>query len=357
MKPALDLIQKGDNQGLDKGKASSSSTETPKPLIRACEGCRARKIRCLPYGNSDTNKCQRCTKSGRDCIFTVPEKRRRRKRTDTRVAELEHTVQVLAAKLEFEQQSRLDQTEQLRRQSDSSRLLLLDSMSSQHSDVQAPSSLTHEALRQDLLQNTNKLAALKSGDLRLIGPLSTYTPSSPGGYSTSERATDLLSLPDATPSPSSTLASSEAVPSNLIEYRAPTGHGTSIPTWAAASPYLGISPPPTYTNDHLYSTYPYSQGQALAFSLPSETQPWAAASVPHTTRALDSKPSAAQPTEAHQSYSLTHPSAPYQPSTPWYSGANSTYSTNPYVPTMTDNSSYLRVQQQYPHQQPPRRWS
>ncbi|KAL8711209.1 MAG: hypothetical protein Q9220_004354 [cf. Caloplaca sp. 1 TL-2023] len=81
-----------------------------KPHTRACESCRTRKIRCLPQDDPETGKCQRCTKSGRECIYTAPEKRRRRKRTDARVADLEHMVRMLAARLEDEQRARQQQT-------------------------------------------------------------------------------------------------------------------------------------------------------------------------------------------------------------------------------------------------------
>ncbi|KAF4630825.1 hypothetical protein G7Y89_g7311 [Cudoniella acicularis] len=45
-------------------------------------------------------KCQRCLKTDRKCIFTAPQKRKQRKRTDTRVAELER--EVLAMRSLFE---------------------------------------------------------------------------------------------------------------------------------------------------------------------------------------------------------------------------------------------------------------
>ncbi|KAL8654917.1 MAG: hypothetical protein Q9226_003241 [Calogaya cf. arnoldii] len=90
-------------------KGSMAQIDKPKPHIRACESCRTRKIRCLPQDSSKDGKCQRCAKSGRECIYSSPEKRKRRKRTDARVADLEHMVQMLAARLEHEQRFRLDQ--------------------------------------------------------------------------------------------------------------------------------------------------------------------------------------------------------------------------------------------------------
>ncbi|KAI4275719.1 MAG: hypothetical protein LQ337_003031 [Flavoplaca oasis] len=96
-------------QDPEQKKSSMAHHDKPKPHIRACESCRTRKIRCLPQDSSKDAKCQRCAKSGRDCIYSSPEKRKRRKRTDARVADLEHMVQMLAARLEHEQQTRLDQ--------------------------------------------------------------------------------------------------------------------------------------------------------------------------------------------------------------------------------------------------------
>ncbi|CAI6332639.1 unnamed protein product [Periconia digitata] len=74
--------------------------KTPEhPLNRACEACRVSKVRCLPNPNSTSNQCQRCTRAGRLCIFAAPAKRRQRKRTDVRVAELEREVKQLTSLL------------------------------------------------------------------------------------------------------------------------------------------------------------------------------------------------------------------------------------------------------------------
>jgi hypothetical protein len=62
--------------------------------IRACDYCRSLKVRCIA-GNASSGKCQRCAKSGRDCIMTAPQKRKQRKRTDTRVTELEKEVRAM----------------------------------------------------------------------------------------------------------------------------------------------------------------------------------------------------------------------------------------------------------------------
>ena len=47
-----------------------------------------------------SSKCQRCARAGRECVYTVHSKTRRRKRTDTRVKELEEKVRNLSVLLE-----------------------------------------------------------------------------------------------------------------------------------------------------------------------------------------------------------------------------------------------------------------
>lgn len=63
----------------------------------ACNACRAHKVRCLPNPSSSSRTCQRCAKTDRTCVYTAPQKRKQRKRTDTRVAELEREVQAMRA--------------------------------------------------------------------------------------------------------------------------------------------------------------------------------------------------------------------------------------------------------------------
>lgn len=76
--------------------ASRSEGDQPKKpdqaLNRACEACRTSKVRCLANPDPNSNVCQRCAKAGRTCIFAPPVKRRQRKRTDVRVAELEKEI-------------------------------------------------------------------------------------------------------------------------------------------------------------------------------------------------------------------------------------------------------------------------
>lgn len=68
------------------------------PSHRACAHCRSQKVRCLP-DESNPNTCQRCSRTGRQCVFTPLQKRKQRKRTDTRVAELEREMRAMRALL------------------------------------------------------------------------------------------------------------------------------------------------------------------------------------------------------------------------------------------------------------------
>ncbi|KZF22451.1 hypothetical protein L228DRAFT_248144 [Xylona heveae TC161] len=65
---------------------------------RACEACRGLKVRCEPDPNNPNGSCKRCAKAGRNCVVTVPS-RKRQKKTDSRVAELERKIDALTASL------------------------------------------------------------------------------------------------------------------------------------------------------------------------------------------------------------------------------------------------------------------
>ncbi|KAK4506484.1 hypothetical protein PRZ48_000216 [Zasmidium cellare] len=69
------------------------------PAHRACAACRGQKVRCIP-DDSNPDICQRCARSGRTCVFTPLMKRKQRKRTDTRVAELEREMRAMRAALQ-----------------------------------------------------------------------------------------------------------------------------------------------------------------------------------------------------------------------------------------------------------------
>ena len=68
---------------------------------RACEACRGLKVRCEPadLANPDApGPCKRCAKARRQCIVTAPT-RKRPKKADSRVAELEKKIDALTASL------------------------------------------------------------------------------------------------------------------------------------------------------------------------------------------------------------------------------------------------------------------
>ncbi|XPT01816.1 hypothetical protein M3J09_010943 [Ascochyta lentis] len=79
------------NQLMDRPDGDQSK-KPDQALNRACESCRTSKVRCLTNPDPKSNQCQRCAKAGKTCVFAAPVKRRQRKRTDVRVAELEKEI-------------------------------------------------------------------------------------------------------------------------------------------------------------------------------------------------------------------------------------------------------------------------
>ncbi|KFY31054.1 hypothetical protein V493_01418 [Pseudogymnoascus sp. VKM F-4281 (FW-2241)] len=65
---------------------------------RACEACRGLKVKCEFNPNNQEGPCRRCTKARRNCVVTQPS-RKRQKKTDSRVAELEKKIDALTAVL------------------------------------------------------------------------------------------------------------------------------------------------------------------------------------------------------------------------------------------------------------------
>jgi hypothetical protein len=65
---------------------------------RACEACRGLKVKCEPDLNNPDGPCKRCAKANRSCAVTVPS-RKRQKKTDSRVAELEKKIDALTQTL------------------------------------------------------------------------------------------------------------------------------------------------------------------------------------------------------------------------------------------------------------------
>ncbi|KAG6088222.1 hypothetical protein E4U15_006534 [Claviceps sp. LM218 group G6] len=83
--------------------AAAAAAEAHAKKLRACEACRALKVRCEPDPNpnpgDDNAPCKRCKKAGRKCVVTVPT-RKRQKKTDSRVSELERKIDALTASLQ-----------------------------------------------------------------------------------------------------------------------------------------------------------------------------------------------------------------------------------------------------------------
>lgn len=86
------------------GDGAAAASEDPNdPLAdikrpRACEACRQLKVRCEPDNEHPEGSCRRCAKAKRQCVVTVPS-RKRQKKTDSRVAELEKKIDALTASL------------------------------------------------------------------------------------------------------------------------------------------------------------------------------------------------------------------------------------------------------------------
>ncbi|KAJ5273800.1 hypothetical protein N7478_008925 [Penicillium angulare] len=70
---------------------------------RACEPCRQLKVRCDSDPGNPDGPCKRCAKARRQCIVTAPT-RKRQKKTDSRVTELERKIDALTATLQASNQ-------------------------------------------------------------------------------------------------------------------------------------------------------------------------------------------------------------------------------------------------------------
>jgi hypothetical protein len=80
----------------------SKRTAKEAALKRACDYCRGLKVKCFPDPASSTGSCQRCARSDRTCTFAAPQRRKQRKRTDARVAELEKEMKALRSLLRLD---------------------------------------------------------------------------------------------------------------------------------------------------------------------------------------------------------------------------------------------------------------
>lgn len=84
------------DQALTSSYQSPSGDNADQKRSRACEACRGLKVRCDMDPNTPNEPCKRCKKASRQCIVTQPS-RRRQKKADTRVAELERKIDALTA--------------------------------------------------------------------------------------------------------------------------------------------------------------------------------------------------------------------------------------------------------------------
>ncbi|PBP26492.1 c6 zinc finger domain containing protein [Diplocarpon rosae] len=100
--PHITAFSAGGNGGNTGGEGSQDSVKIdsndPK-RSRACEACRGLKVRCEPDPNNTDGPCKRCAKANRNCVVTPPS-RKRQKKTDGRVAELEKKINALTATLQ-----------------------------------------------------------------------------------------------------------------------------------------------------------------------------------------------------------------------------------------------------------------
>ncbi len=88
-----------ENAGAGEGSHDGGNNDANDPKrSRACEACRGLKVRCEPNQNNPDLPCKRCAKANRNCVVTAPT-RKRQKKTDSRVAELEKKINALTATL------------------------------------------------------------------------------------------------------------------------------------------------------------------------------------------------------------------------------------------------------------------
>ncbi|KAK8090054.1 hypothetical protein PG997_005015 [Apiospora hydei] len=95
---ASHLALNHETPGTDPNGGNPNDPNDPK-RPRACEACRGLKVKCEPDPANPEGPCKRCAKAGRNCVVTQPT-RKRQKKTDSRVAELEKKIDALTASLQ-----------------------------------------------------------------------------------------------------------------------------------------------------------------------------------------------------------------------------------------------------------------
>ncbi|KAL8806700.1 MAG: hypothetical protein Q9200_004934 [Gallowayella weberi] len=251
-----------------------TKADKAKPHIRACESCRTRKIRCIPQDKSKDGKCQRCAKSARDCIFTSPEKRKRRKRTDARVADLENMVQMLAARLEQEQRARIESNRPPRIQpSHGQEALGLDRSPSQPSNISSHSPIMHEASQSDsVIAAGSLLHSELPQPPRPQSPTVTATASGLSSNPSSRRSTSSSTLQTSARSPlprlaapSPSLVIQEPLPSPLPHTQIPNILTQQYAPWPTQNTSINLDQLQATATDNLYSPCP-SHSSTLSHS-------------------------------------------------------------------------------------------
>ena len=90
-------IHNGSVQKTPAAGPTPDNNDTKRP--RACEACRGLKVKCEFEPAHPDGPCKRCTKAHRQCLITAPS-RKRQKKTDSRVAELEKKIDALTQTLQ-----------------------------------------------------------------------------------------------------------------------------------------------------------------------------------------------------------------------------------------------------------------
>lgn len=84
-------------------KESPEDATQPTANRKACDACRRQKTRCFPDPGGDSPDCQRCIRSSRACVFSAQQRRKQRKRVDTRIGALEAELKALKSLLQSSQ--------------------------------------------------------------------------------------------------------------------------------------------------------------------------------------------------------------------------------------------------------------
>jgi len=87
------------NQHMAEGGGTPEEGTNDLKRPRACEACRGLKVKCEFDPSNHDGPCKRCAKAHRNCVVTQPS-RKRQKKTDSRVAELEKKIDALTAVLQ-----------------------------------------------------------------------------------------------------------------------------------------------------------------------------------------------------------------------------------------------------------------